>query len=127
MGVDIEYVYTKGRFLQNAIINSLSSYPSPEKYGLDPKSTELIIATELDLGDNSNLELTVDNQKYTGSILTAPEGSPITISDSSTKKWLCSFEPNQAFDSAEQKKEISVRQHLVKLNGKHYLVEGVPY
>ncbi|MDI6784308.1 MAG: NosD domain-containing protein, partial [bacterium] len=126
-GVDIEYVYTKGRFLQNAIINSLSSYPSPEKYGLNPESTYLIVATELDLGVPSNLELTVAHQKYTGSILTAPEGSPLTISDSSTKQWLCSFEPNQAFDSAEQKKEISVRQHLVELNGKHYLVEGVPY
>jgi hypothetical protein len=127
-GVDIEYVYTKGRFLQNAIINSLSSYPSPAKYGMNPQTTQLIIATELDLADNPALALSINNQKYTGIKLDAEGKEPIVISNATTGKQLCSFEPNIAFDNStiEQRQEITVTQQLLSLNDKHYLVEGVP-
>jgi hypothetical protein len=124
-GVDIEYVYTKGAFLQNAIINSVSSYQSPSHYGLNPASTQLIVATELDLATTANVQLSVNKQKYRGESIAAND-CPIELSNSSTGNQLCSFEPNQAFDSQASKKEIAVQQRVIALNGKHYLVEGIP-
>lgn len=128
-GVDIEYVYTKGAFLQNAIINSVSSYQSPTYYGLNPASTYFFVATELDLADNSAIQLSINDHKYTGSMLVAPKGYPISVSNTNTGEWLCNFSPNYAYDSSKRvpRNEIPVRQHLVTFNGKHYFIEGISY
>ncbi|MDI6784751.1 MAG: right-handed parallel beta-helix repeat-containing protein, partial [bacterium] len=125
-GVDIEYVYTKSRFLQNAIINSLSGYASPERYGMNPQTTHLIVATELDLSTTANLQISVDQERYTGETISANE-YPLEVSNAQTGKWLCSFEPNFAYDNAENRNEQSVQQQLTEINGKHYLMEGIPY
>ncbi|MFB3897714.1 MAG: NosD domain-containing protein, partial [bacterium] len=125
-GVDIEYVYTKGAFLQNAIIHSVSSYQSPSHYGLNPASTQLIVATELDLATTANLQVSVDNERYIGDNLAAND-YPIDISNAKTGNLLCRFEPNQAFDNAESRKEISVQQRVVSINSHNYLIEGIPY
>lgn len=52
---DVEYVYERGRFKQNLIINNLAGLPEPASFGLNPESTYLVLISRFDSASDSAL------------------------------------------------------------------------
>ena len=123
-GIDVEYVYTKNRFQQNLIAQSLEAIPNPIQYGLSSSDAYLVSVTEINLDNFPSLIKNHKGEGLTNNFLSGENGE-ILFQDTSNNKPICQFSLSQAIDNQHRQK--SMYKHLMLLNGNYYLVEGVPY
>ena len=123
-GIDVEYVYTKNRFQQNLIAQSFEAIPNPIQYGLSSTDAYLVSVTEINLENFPSLIKNHKGEGFTNNLLSGENGE-ILFQDTSNNQPICQFSLSQAIDNQHQQK--SMYKHLMQLNGRYYLVEGVPY
>jgi hypothetical protein len=121
-GIDLQFLYTKGSFHTNVIVNSQGSLPSPSLYGYDPSTAQLLILVELGLDSFSGI-LANNTVLQNSGILT---GNSFTFSDPSTGSNLCTFDPAVAVNSAINSHQ-PISQMIVKQGSRYFLYATVPY
>ncbi|MCD6384471.1 hypothetical protein J7M23_01715, partial [Candidatus Sumerlaeota bacterium] len=137
---DVEYVYERGRFKQNLIINSLAGLPGPAYFGLNPESTYLVIISRLkSASDSALIESRSLNAGFSELSAEAKvEGGYVAIrfKDAKTGKVLTEFAASgeaadALYDETKFSKEMTTHRSGIykvlsrKADGSYELAEGV--
>jgi hypothetical protein len=136
-GIDVEYVYQKGVFQQNIIINSKSNLESPISYGISTDNAYLVAVTELDTTDFSTEFVNTKGEKMAQGLL---KGESCDILFKKKGKAISQLAPSIVYfksinrgclskESTYQEdtvvREITQYRHIFQQNNKNYLLEGI--
>jgi hypothetical protein len=122
-GIDVEYVYQKGVFQQNIIINSKGNLESPISYGISTDNAYLVAVTELDTTEFSTEFVNTKGEKMAQGLL---KGESCDILFKKKGSILCTLAPSLAYaDTEKGKKEINQYRHIYQDGNKQYLLEGI--
>ncbi|MCD6386392.1 hypothetical protein J7M23_11520, partial [Candidatus Sumerlaeota bacterium] len=137
---DVEYVYERGRFKQNLIINSLAGLPGPAYFGLNPESTYLVIISRLKSASDSALiesrSLNVGFSELSAEAKVEGGYVAIRFKDAKTGKVLTEFAASgdaadALYDETKLSKEMTTYHTGIykvlsrKADGSYELAEGV--
>jgi len=136
-GIDVEYVYQKGVFQQNIIINSKGNLESPAFYGISTDNAYLVAVTELDTTDFSTEFVNTKGEKMAQGLL---KGESCDILFKKKGKAISQLAPSIVYfksinrgclskESTYQEdtvvRDITQYRHIFQQNNKNYLLEGI--